>query len=81
MIECEVPGIAYAYLVGSRDWKKTVAEWSESELAAALLKLRGRVGFGIAVHILCVEPCQREVGAIHKLESRESTSEWKDRCC
>ena len=46
-----------------------------------LLRLRGRVGFVVAIQILCVDFCQREACAIQKLESKKSTSERKERWC
>ena len=45
-----------------------------------LQKLKGRIGFGNALHILYVESCQWEAGAIKKFKSRKLTSKWKDRC-
>ena len=50
-------GIAYAYVVGSRDWKMTEVQWSKFEFVGTLLKRRVRVGFGVVLHILCVDSC------------------------
>ena len=79
MIDCKVVEIAYAYVIGSKDWKTIEVQWSESKLVATLLKLRGRIGFVVAFHILCMDSCQWEAGAIQKLGSRKLNTERKDR--